>query len=398
MLRSIRLFVATAVLTSGLALTALPAGSAPVVNGRIAFNSSDVLFGPDDIYVMNADGSGRINLTNHPAEDFDADWSVDGRRLAFTTTRSGGGDIYVMNPDGSGQTNLSDHPEYDLLPTWSPDGRIAFSSHRDGGDSEIVVMNADGSGQVNVTDNDASDSWADWSPVASKILFDSDRDGDQDLWVMNADGSSPTNITSTDTVSERHGVWSPDGTRIVYLAEGDVHVMNADGSSSVNLTQTPETEYSPDWSPDGTRIVYEGEHPDTGDLEILTMNADGSGQTNITNRTGSDTVPVWQPVPVMIAKARVKEGKAARFRVTLDLPSGAAQSLAFTAVKGTAKRGKDFKATTGVLQLVPGQTVAIAKVKTKDDDKDERKERFFLDLTLANGEVLRAKGVIKDND
>jgi Tol biopolymer transport system component len=397
MLRSIRLVVATAVLTSGLALTALPAGSAPVVNGRIAFNSSELPFGPDDIYVMNADGSGRTNLTNHTAEDFDADWSPDGRRLAFSRYEAGNGEVYVMNADGSGQVNLTNHAANDLLPTWSPDGRIAFSSNRDGGDSEIVVMSADGSGQVNITNNDDSDSWADWSPVASRIVFESDRDGDYDLWVMNAEGSNPTNITNTDSASEGEAVWSPDGTKIVYTVENDVHVMNPDGTGDVTITNTADPEYSPDWSPDGTKIVYERD-VDGMDLEIFTMNADGSAQTNITNRPGSDSVAVWQPVPISIAKAKAKEGKPARFRVTLALPSGAAQSISFGAVKGTAKLGKDFKRTNGVLHLVPGQTVAVVKVRTRDDAKDERKERFSLDLTLANGEVLRAKGVIKDND
>jgi Tol biopolymer transport system component len=393
MLRSVRLLVATAVLGTGLVLVASPAGSAPVVNGRIAFNSR--VDGIPEIFVMNADGSGRTNLTNNPAEDFDADWSVDGRRLAFTTTRSGGGDIYVMNPDGSGQTNLSDHPAYDLLPTFGPDGRIAFVSNR-GGPFDIWAMNADGSGQTNLTDGDGG-SWPDWSPVGNKIVFESDRDGDYDLWVINADGSNPTNLTNTDSLSEGEAVWSPDGTKIVYAVENDVHVMNADGTGDVNLTNTADPEYSPDWSPDGTRIVYERD-VDGLNQEIFTMNADGSAQTNISNHPENDSVAVWQPVPISIAKAKAKEGKAARFRVTLDLPSGAAQSLAFTAVKGTAKRGKDFKATAGALQLVPGQTTAVAKVKTRDDDRDERKERFFLDLTLPNGEVLRAKGVIKDND
>ena len=395
MTRIIRLILATAVL-SAVAVSTAPARALPVVNGRIVFNADRD--GNGEIYVMNADGSGQTNITNNAAEDFDADWSFGGTKVAFTRSPIGGGEVFVMNSDGSGQTNLSNHPAYDLLPSWSPDGRIAFSSQRDGGDMEIVVMNADGSGQLNVTDNDASDSWADWSPVASKILFESDRDGDYDLWVMNADGSNPINITNTDSVSEGEGVWSPDGTRIVYTSDGDVNVMNADGSGSVNLTNTAGAEYSPDWSPDGRKIVYESEHPVDGNLEISVMNFDGSGQTNISNHPEDDSVASWQPVPISIAKAKAKEGKAARFRVTLDLPSGATQSMTFKAVKGSAKRGKDFKAAAGSVQLVPGQTGTVIKVKTRDDDADERKERFFLDLTLANGEVLRAKGVIRDND
>ncbi|MGH7675322.1 MAG: TolB family protein, partial [Gemmatimonadales bacterium] len=67
--------------------------------------------------------------------------------IAFTSNRQGAQhDIFVMNPDGSGAMNLTNNPNADFGPAWSPDGaRLAFSSARDGND-EIYRMNADGSG------------------------------------------------------------------------------------------------------------------------------------------------------------------------------------------------------------------------------------------------------------
>jgi Tol biopolymer transport system component len=52
---------------------------------------------------MNADGSGQINLTNNPAADDVPSWSPDGRRIAFASDRDGNREIYVMNADGSGR-------------------------------------------------------------------------------------------------------------------------------------------------------------------------------------------------------------------------------------------------------------------------------------------------------
>jgi hypothetical protein len=97
--------------------------------GRIAFASNRD--GNWEIYVMNADGSGQINLTNNPADDGVPSWSPDGRRIAFVSNRDGNLEIYVMNADGSsGQINrLTNNPADDVVPSWSPDGRrIAFDS------------------------------------------------------------------------------------------------------------------------------------------------------------------------------------------------------------------------------------------------------------------------------
>jgi len=51
-------------------------------------------------------------------------WSPDGTRIAFTTWvggRYGNSETYVMNADGTGPVNLTNHPDYDSWPVWSPD-------------------------------------------------------------------------------------------------------------------------------------------------------------------------------------------------------------------------------------------------------------------------------------
>jgi endonuclease YncB( thermonuclease family) len=168
----------------------------PGTNGKIVFVSDRV--GNEEIYVMNADGSGQTRLTNSATEDRSPAWSPDGHRIAFSSLRDGDEEIYVMNADGSGQTRLTDNADFDGFPAWSPDGtRIAFTSNRDSFWGEIYVMNADGSRQTNLTNAPASDGDPAWSPDGKRIAFASDRNGDTDIYVMNADGSLPTRLTTS---------------------------------------------------------------------------------------------------------------------------------------------------------------------------------------------------------
>ena len=148
--------------------------------GKIVFVSNRD--GDEQIYVMDADGSNAIKLTDvhdeegnptsaaphqtstaHGEFNLYPDWSPDGTKIAFVSTRDGNNEIYVMNADGSNPTNLTNHSASDLFPIWSPDGtKIAFVSGRDG-NAEIYVIDADGANPVNITNNPANDTTPSWS-------------------------------------------------------------------------------------------------------------------------------------------------------------------------------------------------------------------------------------------
>ena len=289
--------------------TYLYIGTPPPV--RILFTSNRDDPDPDDdddienIYVMNADGSGLSQLTDNSADDFLPSWSPDGRRIAFTSNRDRGWEIYVMNADGSGRTRLTDNSASNFSPSWSPDGRrIAFYSYRDG-NSEIYVMNADGSGQTRLTDNEARDSSPRWSPDGRRIAFSSNRDDpdpDDDnyirsIYVMNTDGSGQTRLTDTGIDYSFFPRWSPDGRRIAFVAWSDrsyeIYVANADGSGQTRMTENEVWDTAPIWSPDGRRIAFYSNRD--GNNEIYVMNTDGSGQTRLTNNEAGDYDPSWSP-------------------------------------------------------------------------------------------------------
>lgn len=182
-------------------------------DGRIGFVSRRD--GNDKIYVMNADGSDAVRLTNHAASDSWLAWSPDGKRIAFVSNRDGNDNVHVMNADGSGVVRLTNSPADDRRPRWSPDGRrIAFQSTRDGR-WQIYVLNADGSEQTDLTDNPAWDASPAWSPDGKRIAFTSNRAGYGDIYLMVTDGSEVTRLTM-DAVGDAGQDWSPDGLRIAF--------------------------------------------------------------------------------------------------------------------------------------------------------------------------------------
>ena len=271
---------------------------------QIAFYSDRA--GNWEVFVMNADGSGVINLTDHPGDDGPAStevgrpaWSPDGDRIAFVSKRDFNDEIYVMDADGGNQINITNHPSNDIEPSWSPDGlQIVFASRRDDDRFEIYTMDSDGSNVVRLTDNPGEwDIGPMWSPDGTRIAFWSVRNGKDvgDLFVMNTDGSGLTQVTDTDTY-DFDPDWSPDGTRIAYLGNGqtgdeDVFVIDSDGRNKHQINTGGRW---PDWSPDGTMLAYSRRAD--GAWEIYVSNADGTGEVNITNHDADDKWCDWRPV------------------------------------------------------------------------------------------------------
>ena len=298
----------------------------PAAAERIAFTSDRD--GNDEIYVMNADGSGVTRVTDNPAADSEPTWSPDGTKIAFTTNRDDPDpstcadsfpfcetQIYVMDADGSNQTRISNIPgEQAASPAWSHDGsRIAFAAIREGIGS-ISTMNPDGSGVTRVTDNPPesiieSDFNPAWSPDDLQLVFAGlprSRRGHTAIFTSDVDGSRLSRITIPEGMIfnfDGDPTWSPDGSRIAY-STGDpggdpeppaIFIMNADGSSQTPITDGSALDQEPAWSPDGSRIAFS--RGPFGSRDIYVMGADGSGQTNLTNNPANDSQPAWSPAP-----------------------------------------------------------------------------------------------------
>jgi len=356
---------------AGLTLGGAPAQAAfPGINGKL-FCQEGSAPGPatkaQNIFSINPDGSGRTLVTNttfiDPADpnsgfsnNRDVRVSPDGKRVVFTSNRSGALSLYTMNSDGTGPATLVASPVAPafgyLSSSWSSDGtKILTTELNPNANGEIISMNADGSNQVNLTNRPSQDVAPAMSPDGRKILFHSNRNfapispGDQDIYSMDPDGSNVQNITN-DSNPDRNDLypnWSPDGTQFVFeratnlslsTASSNIYKMNANGTGLTQLTFTTTglTRF-PVWSPDGTRISFDSIRdtlpaPDPQNREVYTMRADGTDVRRVTNAAGSDSQCDWQTIPRPAAVPPVPE---------YPVPPQPAPPPANVAVKFTAK-------------------------------------------------------------
>ncbi|PYO92721.1 MAG: hypothetical protein DMD62_12325 [Gemmatimonadetes bacterium] len=274
----------------------LPSFGTQSATGKVAFVSARD--GNNEIYVMNADGTGVTRLTSNAAADEAPTWSPDGSRIAFASDRDGNWEIYVMNADGSGITRLTNNPNRDLDPAWCGT-RIAFMSDRSLPHfGDVYVMNDNGSNVTRVTTNNAAvDQEPAWSPLCDRIAFASDSTGDVEIYVVWPDGTGKVRLTNSAGYDE-YPAWSHDGGRIAFTRAGDftnreIYVMNADGSGATRLTNTACCiwDSDPTWSPDDAQIAFQSNRD--GDHEIYVMNADGTGVTQLTQNTVDDIQAAW---------------------------------------------------------------------------------------------------------
>ena len=213
-------------------------------------------------------------------------FSPDGQHIAFThigghvafgpahglppgTDQIEFSEIFVMDADGSHRRQVTRHAAYSgdsgTGVAWSPDGSRLVYSHfsspaaSPAGCRSLFVVDVDGQHSRELTPCALGAGGApDWS-AADVIVFRAvvdDESGIGNFFSMSPQGGSPTPVTHfTDTVISHKIGFSPDGRRIVFsTAKGgganDLFTADLDGSHLQRLTHTPQADSAPDWGPE----------------------------------------------------------------------------------------------------------------------------------------------------
>jgi TolB protein len=349
---------AAALITAAIALLG-PAAAAqaafPGSPGAIGFTRLTIASDSTQPFVLPPGGS---PFAPNPGPGDDPAWSPDGRRVAFvrsgaTTTQ----DIWVMNADGSGAAQITHLDFFAVDPTWSPDNsHVAFIHVFDGTDG-ILIANADGSGTpTRIPGSGDGDASPAWSPDGTRIAFRHFNNGTSafEIWVTNVNGDNrhPLDIPSDPAPIDGFPAWSPDGTTVYFSRGGtglncDAHeqirAIPATGGLSRPLSADPNlSDGEPAPSPDGALIAFSRcVNQTSGARQLFVMPAVGGPATQLTSDASvSDTDPDWQPTAPRFASPPSISGRGVNNQTLTatagSSPGGGATTLQFERCAGTS--------------------------------------------------------------
>jgi dipeptidyl aminopeptidase/acylaminoacyl peptidase len=234
--------------------------------------------------------------------------SPDGKRVVYEVQKTNWEDnafernLWIVDSATADSHALTSAKKSSTNAEWSSDGKwIAFLSDRPGqikdtpdGKKQLYVISADGgeAQQLTKTENDVNA--FEWEPESKHIAFTTtdpdpkaikdrkEKYGDYSvvhadyqmahLWAIDVPAGSapapePKRLTEGDKFSVGEFSWSPDGTRIAFSAQkdpdlissvsADLYVVTVSDGAVKKIVSTPGPDTNPKWSPDGKQIAFE---------------------------------------------------------------------------------------------------------------------------------------------
>jgi len=269
------------------------------VTGEHAFFDTRFAFvakwtGNKEIWLVDADGEGRRQITRNGSINLKPRWNATGTALAFTSYQAGNPDLYVADFAQGGSRRVSKRPGINTGGAFSPKGDLIALALSLGGDAEIWTIEPLAGREVaRLTASPGIDASPCWSPDGRQIAFVSERSGGPQIYVMNADGSNPHRVSFSGS-HNTDPAWSPAGDRIAFVSRDsnfDVFTVGVDGQGMTRVTQGMGDNEDPSFSPDGRYVAFSSTR--SGGAHIWIASVDGRHQVQVTRGEGGYTNPNW---------------------------------------------------------------------------------------------------------
>ena len=273
--------------------------------------------GNSEIYIMNPDGSGPVNLTHHRAHDYSPVWSPTGRQILFASERGGNtSDLYVMDADGDSVRRVFRKKVERRSPTWSPDGEQIAYYRVDGGEVAIYTASIKGTGEKRI----AIGMHPDWAPDGSEIAFMSAEtllpvnDGfggiqiaKPRIEIVNVRTNAKDQISPEGFVLLFHPTWTSDGKRLVFSGidvndparafgghATSLYTVNRKGNGEPRRIKVEGDVSSPALAPQGDTLIYQKE-TGRGD-QLFKVNLAGGRSEQLTDKGRNFSADWFDPV------------------------------------------------------------------------------------------------------
>ncbi|MGH9347097.1 MAG: amidohydrolase family protein [Vicinamibacterales bacterium] len=305
-----------------------------------------------DIWTIAPDGSGARRLTSGPFDDTEPHWSHDGTRIAFTSERSGTFDIWILDVRTGALQQLTTDAAADTQPAWSPDDReIAFVSTRTPSPGVWAIDVANRAERL-IAPVQARTGVPSWTKDGQQVIYPVIAGAEarlelsgkpvvsgEDIFPFRTTWVSPTEfVYSSDGKIKRRALGaanasnveftltipvtrvatqpkkldfdqkprkvmgivrpavSPDGSRVVFSALGDLWIVDTDGGKPTRLTSDRMAlNTDPAWSADGSQLVYSSDRAENTNLDLWIRDMKTGRERRLTELPTADTQSAWSP-------------------------------------------------------------------------------------------------------
>ena len=270
-------------------------GEKGVASSRIVF-VRQTSPGVKEIFQVDRDGAGLIQLTRHGSLTLSPTVASDGR-LAYVTYKGGAPEIWGQRrKDGPHERFYPAGGSGGMLssPVWSPDGkRLAFVQGDRRGNSDIMTLDLASGRARRLTDGNGINTEPTWNPNGNQLAFTSDREGGPQVYLMQEDGSNLRRLTG-EGLYNASPTWSPNGAMVAYVSrfEGkfDLFIYKLGEGKAYQITTGVSTSESPAWSPDERRLVFTSNR--FGSSQLFTTDLSGRQIVRLTELSNCQS-PRW---------------------------------------------------------------------------------------------------------